>query len=1368
LLLLLGASSGDNVREERLRLGIVIRNVLKTESGAGYPINVLAPNIEPVQMTLLEQSLRQLGFPEFIRLLAARPSITRDFSTISVQLDAEVTALAIPLSEKLVFVSNGQALDPFEQMRLVGDKFATQVREALQSQQLELAVDGIGKVQLTSKSIQLRASQGTATVTGLVSIPTPQWALDPAIFDNPSIDIEASLDVDLKALRIEPHLVDATLPPPIAKAFGNAVSAKLDAVEFGQSACIQVISFQIKQRPTGELALVAAMSKRGDANRKDVELPLSSSLETALPRFAADVGYTADALATCVQQRVLEQAGLRIEEWIKELEGKSIDLLSINFRFHNVKWEGDTRGRFRADLVSSDPAGLAIEGVSVDGGWRPEQPLNISRLSFTGIALPAKLFDAAIRKAAPQLANIITIRGARIIGNEIEVDLTTSLPAIDNVTLDGLRLSLSSAASALRQALHNSLLDAIDAQSGRLSRALADLGAIREGSIHLAREGGRHLSDLEVPRLVVHLEVEAIQGVRFPLRVTLPQLKVEPEGNFLDLVKGALGPVVGMVAGELGNLTIGDEGAGIGDLAPLIDDVHRRYGAIFSAHLKLADTIGFEAKGISLDQHGLKLPDTIAVEIPGYYPIPPYLQVNHVTGMVSPNPPGRFGVSLDLTLLGDEPGITLDLHGSVEGDGPNRVITANGRLSVLRIPLFEAEGKADFKRSRMDLISRSVEPLSRLLNVSSLATIDAQEQIVSAAANASLLSLKTDGTFRLTIKNQQATIDGKAGWTDLGDAAIGIVAAPDLRRPHAHGSLHLRPFGIDSDFSIDAGSADLKFSALGAHVRIIAPSALRIDAAVVERAIRALLDFKFSWEALKNREITINLLDPGGNPTDQPSGGGEPLRGPDDAGKPAAPQQPDPRDPNAMPPVVPAPTIVTGGGGDANWKDNGLVDDTCANKSKFVGVWRNVPAGADPNTYNRKRIEDVNLHWLADQKLPNDNYYEADLVGIYPKVTGVTTRVASQAVRTALRSSTIISCLDIDQLPFQQFKYQPDWLPWASTTVAITTPTQGAPQLQALVFRLDAGPVDIVLPAGADQVIFGTDLTTAIRERYPITDLGSDLLKEIVTSQLGVNKEWKINAVTPLSGIDLIPEWEPRPAYILDRTRYDNVRELALRRWMLPDGEWTNSPPPPSFIFDILSSSPNGFIANLIGAATHLDDDLEFITSWNSPCITIKANASPEIQYIVAHEGDNTGVVRLSNATPESLADQDMYQFLARLCSSLATLGRDATMVLAKDPVLGGPVAASRNTYGGAKRWWLAWSESQDNTKIKPHCANDDQLHGALTSAAGFVRDKSVLDWSSPDNVNRMLNSLAGVPGEWQRYFISNPQGKFPIERGCD
>ena len=109
---------------------------------------------------------------------------------------------------------------------------------------------------------------------------------------------------------------------------------------------------------------------------------MSSSLEAALPRFAEDVGYTADALATCVQQRVLEQTGLRIEEWIKELGGKSIDLLDINFRFH-----------LRL---------LVRLGVSVDGGWRPEQPLNISRLSFTGVALPAKLFDAAIRKAAPQ------------------------------------------------------------------------------------------------------------------------------------------------------------------------------------------------------------------------------------------------------------------------------------------------------------------------------------------------------------------------------------------------------------------------------------------------------------------------------------------------------------------------------------------------------------------------------------------------------------------------------------------------------------------------------------------------------------------------------------------------------------------------------------------------------------------------------------------------------------------------------------------------------------------------------------------------------------------------------------------------------
>ncbi|MCO6414630.1 hypothetical protein JYK14_00340 [Siccirubricoccus sp. KC 17139] len=1380
---------------ETLPLGVVVRNVESVRDDRGirrprrYAVNIMSPSIESVRMDALAPTLGRLGLPAFMRLRGARPEISSDFRNISLILEAGVPALGLQKEFELRLVVDGKEQDPHRIIEAIRKDLELEIRQRVDEARLALRLEGIGSpLTLEVQDYRFDAARSAVRINAQFEVPSPSWLALAAGESAAPLRFEAALDIDLLAERLGPKLIAATLPAELLPRFARFVSQRLDALELGRGACVQTFGLEVVQTPSGAIRLVAALKTRDAPVRHSMVIPWSGQPDEVVASVIRAAGLSGEMLAACARDWLLARAGLDVQAWVRGLEGREISLLGLAFVVRNATWEGGVRGHLRANFESRDQQGLRLEGVTVGGGWRPGQPLSARQISFAGVALPPRLVETAMRAVAPGLDKLVSVRGARIVDDGAEADLTLAVPGVaDPIAVDAVRLSFSQAGDAFRGALQALLLDAVEREARKLASSLAALGRVRPESIRLARDRGtgRHLSNLHLadpgkgPELVVRAEADVGYGVLLPFLVTLPDFRVQVEDDFNGLVAPLLGSVVSEVASALGGLTLGS-GLAVDDVEPLIDAANKRFGVTFTADLKLGDTIGFGARGIVLDRHGLGLPPsfTVAARLPGPVPIPPHFQLNTVGGTLWREPAGRFALSADVAFFGDDPGFLLVLRGTIEGDGPSRVLRTDGHLSILRhIPLFRTRGTVDFNRSRIDLMSETEGPLARILRVASATVIDAGQGRVEGSAETSLLGLRTAGTFSIGLRGtQQAVVSGEARWPGVGTATLGITSGADFRNPSGRGSLDLSAFGhrvSSASVGLDLSKADLSFRAFGAKVRIIAPSVTRIDARVIERAIRALLDFKLDWNALKNRQITINLLDPGGNPTDQAAGGGDPLDGSasEQAERAPAPE-PDPRNPNATPPPTPDPNPGTvAGRGNFNWTKVGPVRDHCAERSDHVGPFRT------PASHNRATEAEVNLWWLETPVLPG-HVFEADVVeqANFAWLNGSWTRIASRAVYEASRNGTVVDCFDVADLPYQSFHFPDIGGPAAeSSQVAVVAPADGEPRLQVLVFRYQAEPLGLPLPSGADRVIFDSDLATARRNGWRMTEVGGHLLRTLAEAVARKDREWTVQRVHSLPPSDLVPGWRLEPAYVLDRLRYDNVREISIERPTLGglpgSKQWRNSPPPAADFYRILEREPSGPIARLLAAAPRFDRDLRLLTDRESRCALLQATA-PGGLFLVALHDQRHGVVLLTRPrTVAGDAHEDALRLLRSLCDTLAGWGRDSELVLGGASTAGEvPIAAGRYVIDDRTAiWWLAWPRnggptpraSDGSSPVERRCLGEPELIDALNKNGDLVRDSTILNWSSANHRRQMLSILAGQPSDWAPYFRANPRGVF-------
>ncbi|WP_376702506.1 hypothetical protein RQ479_21170 [Mesorhizobium sp. ISC25] len=939
------------------------------------------------------------------------------------------------------------------------------------------------------------------------------------------------------------------------------------------------------------------------------------------------------------------------------------------------------------------------------------------------IASPHRKLDPALRCSGPHGHQI---RTSAVFTGWVQLTLYGSLaiPGIaEQIELDGLVVDLSETKDAILDVLEHAALEAVDHQAVSFEQELASLGKLKSIQLDVSKS-----SLIRKLALVFHVEIEPIDNVTLPFLVQLiPTFEVKAEGDFTStMVSGALG----FLSQAIGNLTIDDNG--IGNIQPLIDNEHRRYGVTLDAGVKLADMIGVKLGGIVIESRGLSLPDSFSVTIKEYIPIPPYLAIGQIDGSVWVHPPGKFRVGATVVLIVDPDGFILQIIAAVTGNGPAQTIEVDGSLRIFTIPLFKAHGLADFRAQILSLDAETLPPLSAILAMKTVAKIDGKAKNITATSDLSLLGLKTTGGLVIHLGDDKlVVVTGSADWKSLGvKADLSLRTTTEFHHPSAGGHAQLGFIGVSSDFDIDTGHVKLGFKWKGIGLTVIAPNVGSVTPDLIKRLIESLFDFKFSFDQLKNMDIVVNLLDKNGNKTgsygegDAPGGNNGDGQG-----------------------IKTAEEKHGGLAGGTVSSTEAVVPDSCPQRMPEKGTTR---------------------VWAKEPQIGAGNSIEGDHAGNVILISD-DARVISDAMKNILNSSVVVACFRRPDSPHQpvHFKFSDgSYADIRSDLVAVLVPRDGFNKVLALEFVKGSAAVEIALPTGAETAIFG-DRGLAGVAAWEGTPFGHRLLRKIVLAQLDAGV--KIKAVHAVPQIPIIPGWEAKPVSLIEETK-DGQDQIELTGALESDSVILT---PDSDLYSLLKAEPMGTLAQLAAGFHPLQ-----LLSNNPPPLIVRPKIDPACQLILIDDrqvssryalafGDaGLSITRLVDWASWS---QAMNGWLDSQCGRLVSLGAHTDLRIAPDQPVDAAhsqaVITGRTTdkedRSQSGLWWLTTIAKPPGTAGDFACVTEANLKALFPDKSAVVRNPSILNWGDIGARADMLASLSGSTDVWSQNFFVNPLGLF-------
>jgi hypothetical protein len=572
---------------------------------------------------------------------------------------------------------------------------------------------------------------------------------------------------------------------------------------------------------------------RLDAPRAEESGTFRVGARIELPRIGRV--FTLDGL-TLVAPRIDESrrvfaGAVRFDNDIRHTGGSTRDLFA-ELTGLDPDWLIVTQEVFREDAFIADIS-LRLDSVLAT-------PLEIGAISLSTRGLDAK-FSADLRQriAHEMLARLSEVAGALLSG----VDGLESVPDVD------------------------------------LLRCAGD--ERRECTFFDIRPG-------ETPRFALwvagNLEVRAFNGsVALPFKAKLLTENGPGLEFYLDADK-IRENVVSLLSGAL--RALGPDGF---DVTPLNT---APYGVEVSFALSLADLFRGSGLDLRVDRlrittEGLDIKGPVTARSPASIPIGPVMIVapGISVDLVNPAQIGLIGdVGLDevtLNIVKIVSSVTTDLSNPAQA----RIALQGDAVVGNTVPLLSATGKATL----------SITPSARLSAETSAAIrkiIDGRADIelhrankLSGLAHVAVLGLQIGSAdFAFTINPGAFRAKGETSIPIGTNVMFEIEGDPSVGQLKAGGGLSL-DIGSFPAASVRLGlspaSASAAISIAGMTGKIIAPSVTTITPDLVLELLKSLfkLDPASFLQAIKNREIVINLIEPGGAPSSAEIGEGDPVDG---------------------------------------------------------------------------------------------------------------------------------------------------------------------------------------------------------------------------------------------------------------------------------------------------------------------------------------------------------------------------------------------------------------------------------------------------------------------------------------------------------
>lgn len=1286
----------------------------------------LVPNVSKVDKVALRSALLQVGVPPAISFLAeGTATVSPNFDRVDISIPFALASI-VQGNLQLVLIRDGKSEIATsikqELARIAGD-----VASRLKSRppKLQFAGDAIS---IEGGQVAVEPTLTQATIEGRMRI-RPGGG-DTALLGNDLVaSVKLAVPLDGSAVR----LVETKWPEGVIERLQSALVARLPASKIDVNRCIGISGIVLTLDDSASVVVSVTLIADGKTASPFL-LKTQPLLKEVASQFAALAGDK--AVQQCIARQIVKLVSEDYLKALADLRTRKIPIAGILFRVTppdiDIK-DPDGKVRFRANLVADDDPTLVISGVTIDGDWKAGSPLSISAINVDGVRLPPAFAKRLIGRFAPGINDWISISGMAFGRGVLTIDGSVSVPGLQRpISFSSIALDLSKAGADLQRVLGAVVLEGISRALDQVKDRIASIGAVKDISLDTQRTNLIDPGNLQV-WFKVGLYAEGLAVVTIPVLVELPHLKVVPDGDVSSaLIGAALGPFMKYLGGVAA-------GSGVSNIRSVVDPRANRYGAMFDAGVKVAGIVEVKVQDVIVTQRGFSLPDRLQIVIPAApTPLPPLpLQLIKLGGMISLNPPGRFGADAEVTIVADETGALLKLVAAVEGDPTTQRISTNGELYVLTIPMFRAEGSMEFRRGSATLDVKTLKPLSSILDIRGHAAISRND--ISALAGLDLLGLKQSGQLNIDLRGGSVLMVGKASFTDLGEAAVSLKTNKNFRNPTAQGSVQIGFLDLGADVGLGVSYASLRFHWHSIGLKVIAPSVGRINAGLIRDLINSLFDFRLDFKNLKN--ITINLLDKNGNKTDESYGGG------------SAPSDSD------------SSSQQTGDGVAEGAKK---AEVHSADQQDSDGKGDSSVTGPAKGLCSNERSGSGRAHiWATAEQLGKDVFIEADHEGNTNWIS-TDARIITLASRNSLETGTELDCVERKDSgqPALTFHFSDGDAQIKSDLISIFTPQGGQDRLLALEYYKGAVPVEILLPGNTTTAIFGkTGLSSAVQ--WKPSRFQHNLLSRVVNKQLNKIAIKNVTAVPPVT---IVPAWKGKPASLIEETSAGkNIASLENENGA--PAEFAEG----SRFYPILLANPAGPFASLAASVPSLSsltvetrNPLELRPQAGGNCQLVLADAEGEAnQYAVAFTKQAYGVARLTGPRTRILAERG---WLDAHCGRIAALGANIELyAMQPEEIQDGTssetliVARAAAVADRLATWWLARTRMQADTKVSARveeiCAPEADFIKEIPSSA--VKSDAARNFLSGDHAkpSLMLRDLIEPRSVWSEDFYVSPRG---------
>ena len=493
----------------------------------------------------------------------------------------------------------------------------------------------------------------------------------------------------------------------------------------------------------------------------------------------------------------------------------------------------------------------------------------------------------------------LTLTQERFVGNSYTADLAISVDGIfaAPVSLGAITISAKGIDAEFNNNLRFTIAREVEARltdaAASLVEQVGTLGPVEDIALKVCENGSRAdctFIDVEARQLAVWVSgtllVDAFDNeLRMPFTAQLfnqdgPSFRLKVDE---DALRGTVTERISQVLSALGpnpdsfviNRLLIDE-------PPYGIEVSFAFGI---PDLGVADGLSLKVDRLQITQNGMRTNGPVAFRVPADIPLGPVsiLKPGLEVDLLEPTIIAMVGdtaldpATVNVVKIASRVGVDLkEIAVGVEG----RMIVAN------TLPILRAKGKLSLgKAPEAKLDAETEAVIKKILDARAEVLVSGNDGSVSGDARLAVLGLDIGDTrFFFRVDPAQFSASGETRIPIGSNIRFDIEGGPGLSPVSGAASASL-DFGsfraVNVGLALEPGRAVGNFGVLGLNAKIIAPLVSDISERMVIDLLKSLfkVDISAFLNALKNREIVLNLIDPGGNPSDGTIGDGDPVDG---------------------------------------------------------------------------------------------------------------------------------------------------------------------------------------------------------------------------------------------------------------------------------------------------------------------------------------------------------------------------------------------------------------------------------------------------------------------------------------------------------